>query len=125
MSRALEVCYQNMVFGSVDKPHLEPTSAPRPWGFDAVADTVVGMIAFGLVDDKPGSSDWMPQLYVRGTTPGLAERLSMRSRRILCLGALRAGRLSLMGRLPKIAVLIRVGFRWASGATSERLLRAG
>ena len=73
-TRAPEVCDQKMVCGRADKPHVGPTSAPESWGFNSAQDTVVGAIAFGLVDNKSGVNDSTLQSFACGATPGIGAR---------------------------------------------------
>ena len=73
ITRAFEVCDRKTACGYADNQWVAP-SGPSGWGFNSVLDTVVGLLAFGLVVKKPGEGDAMLRLYVGVTAAGFGEK---------------------------------------------------
>ena len=61
--RAFEVRDQKLACESADKQSVESPGS-RGWEFNSAVATVAGLLAFGLVVDKPGEDDAMLQFFV-------------------------------------------------------------
>ena len=71
ITRAFEACDQKIVWGFAGERWVDSAGTQRAWEFNAALGNVAGMLALGLVVNKPGMEDATLQVHAGGTAPGI------------------------------------------------------